>query len=62
MKKKSKNIWRNRTVKNEVLLDENKQWNENWRCEKRGRRLECNLKIGVSEKDEKLRLRIKRQW
>jgi len=26
-------------------------------CEKRGRRLECNLKIGVrEEKDEKLRL------
>jgi len=33
------------------------------RCEKRGRRLECNLKIGVrEEKEEKLRLRLRRQF
>ena len=29
MKEKSKKNSRNRTVKNEVLVHENKQWNEN---------------------------------
>jgi len=66
MKEKSKKNSRNRTVKNEVLVHENKQWNENWRMWEKGKEIGmqpenwCEGRERCETQTETLGL--KRQW